>query len=255
MLTEHGAKIAPRTFYAWLARPPSARALWDTVITEVLAGYYEPTAHGRRKPESLYGAVKMWAHLQRQGIEVARCTVERLMRANGWQGATRRRKVRTTIVDPAAARAADLVKRQFQVPAPSRLLVADFTYVRLTSGAFVYTAFVIDAYSGRIVGWTCSASKEDRFVRRAIRHAAHLRSNEGNPLSGNTIHHSDAGSQGGFNWSSQHLDDGGVVWPSVGQRKLLVGGVSGRLIGRCGRRCAHQGVRSLRVRCSASSGG
>lgn len=195
MLTEHGAKIAPRTFYAWLARPPSARALWDTVVTEVLAGYYEPDEHGRRKPESLYGAVKMWAHLQRQGIEVARCTVERLMRANGWQGATRRRKVRTTIADPAAARAADLVKRQFRVPAPSRLLVADFTYVRLTSGSFVYTAFVIDAYAGRIVGWTCSASKEDRFVRRAIRHAAQLRLNEGNPLSGNTIHHSDAGSQ------------------------------------------------------------
>ncbi|QCR83609.1 hypothetical protein FCV18_22900 [Mycobacterium avium subsp. hominissuis] len=75
MLTEHGCVIAPRTFYAWLARPPSARALWDTVITEVLAGYYEPDEHGRRKPESLYGATKMWAHLQRQGITVARCTV------------------------------------------------------------------------------------------------------------------------------------------------------------------------------------
>jgi len=86
VLTEHGCQIAPRTFYAWLTRPPSARALWDTVITEVLAGYYEPDEHGRRKPESLYGAIKMWAHLQRQGISVARCTVERLMRANGWQG-------------------------------------------------------------------------------------------------------------------------------------------------------------------------
>ncbi len=71
------------------------------------------------------------------------------------------------------------------------LLVADFTYVRMASGAFVYTAFAIDAYAGRIVGWTCSASKEDRFVRQAIRHAAQLRSNEGNPLLGNTIHHSD----------------------------------------------------------------
>lgn len=164
--------IAPRTFYAWLTRPPSPRALWDTVITEVLAGYYEPDEHGRRKPESLYGATKMWAHLQRQGIAVARCTVERLMRAHGWRGVTRRKKVRTTVADPAAARAADLVKRQFQVPAPNVLLVADFTYVRLSNGAFVYTAFAIDAYAGRIVGWTCSASKEDRFVRQAIRHAA-----------------------------------------------------------------------------------
>jgi len=195
VLTEHGCAIAPRTFYAWLARPPSARALWDTVITEVLAGFYEPDEHGRRKPESLYGATKMWAHLQRQGITVARCTVERLMRANGWSGVTRRKKVRTTIADPAATRAADLVKRQFRVPAPNVLLVADFTYVRLSNGTFVYTAFAIDAYAGRIVGWTCSASKEDRFVRHAIRHAARLRVDEGNPLLGNTIHHSDAGSQ------------------------------------------------------------
>lgn len=92
-------------------------------------------------------------------------------------------------------RAADLVSRQFRVPAPNVLLVADFTYVRLSGGAFVYTAFAIDAYAGRIVGWTCSASKQDRFVRQAIRHAAQLRVNEGNPLLGNTIHHSDAGSQ------------------------------------------------------------
>ncbi|ADU00692.1 transposase [Mycolicibacterium gilvum Spyr1] len=195
MLSEHGCQIAPRTFYAWLARPPSARALWDTVITEILAGFYEPDEHGRRKPESLYGATKMWAHLQRQGIAVARCTVERLMRANGWRGVTRRKKVHTTIADPAAGRAPDLVDRQFRVPAPNVLLVADFTYVRLASGVFVYTAFAIDAYAGRIVGWTCSAGKSDAFVRQAIRHAAQLRLNEGNPLSGNTIHHSDAGSQ------------------------------------------------------------
>ena len=156
MLTEHGCPIAPRTFYAWLTRAPSARALWDTVVTEILAGYYEPDEHGRRKPEALYGATKMWAHLRRQGINVARCTVERLMRANGWHGVTRAKKVRTTVADPSAARAADLVKRGFRVPAPSMLLVADFTYVPLTSGMFVYTAFVIDAYAGRIVGWTCS---------------------------------------------------------------------------------------------------
>lgn len=127
-----------------------------TVITEVLAGIYEPDQHGRRKPESLYGA-KMWAQLQRQGITVARCTLERLMRAHGWRGVTRRKKIRTTIAEQAAEQAADLVKRQFRVPAPNVLLVADFTYVRLSHGAFVYTAFAIDAYAGRIVGWTCSA--------------------------------------------------------------------------------------------------
>lgn len=215
MLSEHGCTIAPRTFYAWLSRPPSARTLWDTVITEVLAGYYEPDQAGRRAPESLYGATKMWAHLQRQGITVARCTVERLMRANGWQGVTRRRKVRTTIADPAAARAADLVRRQFRVPAPNMLLVADFTYVRLSSGVFVYTAFAIDAYAGRVVGWTCSAGKEDRFVRQAIRHAAQLRCNEGNPLLGNTIHHSDAGSQYTSVRFGETLSLSGLV-PSIG---------------------------------------
>jgi putative transposase len=127
VLTEHGCQIAPRTFYAWLSRPPSARALWDMTITEVLAGFYAPDEYGRRPPEALYGANKMWAHLQRQGIEVARCTVERLMRIHGWRGVTRAKKVRTTIADPAAGRAPDLVDRHFGVEAPNVLLVADFT--------------------------------------------------------------------------------------------------------------------------------
>ena len=76
MLTEHGVPIAPRTFHAWVGRAPSKRALWDAAITAVLAGYYEPDEHGRRKPESLYGSLKMWAHLQREGIPVAKSTVD-----------------------------------------------------------------------------------------------------------------------------------------------------------------------------------
>ncbi len=195
VLRAHGVKIAPRTFHARSRRPLSKRALWDTVVAEVLAGYYNPDGAGRRKPESLYGAEKMWAHLQRQGIEVARCTVERLMRNNGWRGVVRRKKVRTTVSDPTASRAPDLVDRQFRVPAPNVLVVADFTYVRLVSGAFVYTAFVIDAYAGRILGWECSTSKETAFVESAIRQAAGLRSRQGCPWDGETIHHSDAGSQ------------------------------------------------------------
>ncbi len=186
-LSAHGCQIAPRTFHAWAARPPSARALWDIAVTGVLAGYYEPDDRGRRAPESLYGAVKMWAHLQRQGLRVARCTIERLMRANGWAGVRRHKKVRTTVSDPAAERAPDLVDRQFRVPAPNLLVVADFTYVKLVSGAFVYTAFVIDAFAGRIVGWECSVSKEDTFVRSAIGQAAALRAREGRPWVGSTI--------------------------------------------------------------------
>src|SRR5688500_18943763 len=87
----HHVRVAPRTYYAWRARGLSRRALWDTTIAELLAGYYHSDRSGRRRPESLYGAVKMWAHLNRQGVPVARCTVERLMRAHGWRGAGRRR--------------------------------------------------------------------------------------------------------------------------------------------------------------------
>lgn len=229
-------------------------------LTEILAGYYQADAEGRRKPESLYGAAKMWAHLRRQGIPVARCTVERLMRANGWQGVRRVKKVRTTIADPAATRAPDLVDRQFGVDAPNRLLVADFTYVRLVTGVFVYVAFVIDAYAGRILGWECSATKHTRFVESAIRQAAALRAREGHPLAGSTVHHSDAGSQGGFNWSSQRLDCGGVQqWRRrIGLRRpamcprVRVG--SGVRIGRCVRRCGHLDGLSPRGRCSGSSG-
>jgi putative transposase len=150
-------------------------------VTGLLAGHYEPDEHGRRRPESPYGSVKMWAHLRRLGVPVARCTVERLMKANGWHGVTRTKRVPTTVVDPAATRAPDLVNRDFRVPAPNRLLVADFTHARLTSGAFVYTAFVIDAFAGLIVGWECSKSKHTAFVERAIAQAAAFRARQGIP--------------------------------------------------------------------------
>jgi putative transposase len=194
VLSEHGVPIAPSTFYARIKRAPSKRALWDATITEILAGYYEPDEHGRKKPESLYGSLKMWAHLQREGIPVTRSTVERLMRRNGWQGVRRQKTVRTTIADPTATRPPDLVDRQFGVGAPNRLLVADFTYVKLISGVFVYVAFVIDAYAGAIIGWEASGSKHTRFVESAIRQAAALRSRQRHPIE-DAIHHSDAGSQ------------------------------------------------------------
>ena len=194
-LSAHGIKIAPRTYWARARRPPSRRALADARITEILAGIYEPGARGRRKPESLYGSLKMWEHLNRQGIPVARCTVERLMAASRWRGVTRARTVRTTTPDPAHSRAPDLVKRDFKASAPGQLHVADFTYVPLDGGGFGYTAFVIDAFAGLIAGWECSLSKETAFVERAIRQAAALRARQGHPISGAAIHHSDAGSQ------------------------------------------------------------
>ena len=190
-LSAHGVPIAPRTYWAHVARPPSKRALWETVVTEILAGIYLPGPDGQRPPESLYGSLKMWAHLQRQGIPVARSTVERLMRRNHWRGATRARTVRTTVRDPAAARAPDLVNRNFHTERPDQLHVADFTYVAMVTG-FGYTAFVVDAFAGLIAGWECSLSKETTFVERAIRQAATHRRRQGRPLAGDTIHHSDA---------------------------------------------------------------
>lgn len=195
-LSAHGIQIAPRTYWARLASGPSKRELWDTTITEILAGIYEPDTNGCRPPESLYGTVKMWGYLQRQGIEVAKCTVERLKRAHGWRGATRaRRAPRTTVSDPAATRAPDLVRRQFTASRPGELHVADFTYVPLGSGGFGYTAFVIDAFAGLIPGWECSLSKKTAFVEAAIRQAAAYRARQGHPFTGKQIHHSDAGSQ------------------------------------------------------------
>jgi putative transposase len=195
VLSAHGIPIAPGTYWARRSRPPSQRSLRDAALTEILAGIYEPGPDGRRPPECLYGSLKMWDYLRRQGIRVARCTVERLMRANRWRGVTRARTVRTTIPDPAHTRAPDLVHRNFKADRPGQLHVADFTYVPLDGAGFGYTAFVIDAFAGLIAGWECSLSKETAFVERAIRQAAALRARQGHPIGGRAIHHSDAGSQ------------------------------------------------------------
>jgi putative transposase len=162
----------------------------DAALTEILAGIYEPDEHGRRRPESLYGSLKMWEHLNRQGIKVARCTVERLMRASGWRGVTRARTTRTTVADPSHTRAPDLVQRNFTAGRPGQLHVADFTYVPLDGGGFGHTAFCIDAFAGLIAGWECSLSRQTAFVQKAIGQAAALRARQGHPLD-NAIHHSD----------------------------------------------------------------
>ncbi len=213
-MTIHGLQIAPRTYFAWLSRGPSRRALWDLAVTEILAGYYEPDEHGRRRPESLYGATKMWAHLNREGIRVARCTIERLMRARGWRGVVRGRRIRTTIAS-GAAKAPDLVDRQFRAEAPNRLLVADFTYVPLPGGGFVYTALVIDAYAGKIAGWHVSTRADAAMVRRALADAVETRRREGNPIQPGAIHHSDAGCQYTSIAFGQHLTEAGIQ-PSIG---------------------------------------
>lgn len=194
-LASYDLSIAPNTYRAWRRRGPSKRALWDATITEILAGYYEPDEHGHKPPESLYGSRKMWAHLQRDGIEVARCTVERLMQINGWQGVTRHKKIRTTVPDPDAARPEDLVDRQFHRSAPDLLWVADFTYVIRLEGRWCYTAFTIDAFAGTIVGWQTASHATRNMVQASFDAGVELRARHGHPVQPGAIHHSDAGSQ------------------------------------------------------------
>src|SRR5206468_12358687 len=139
----------------------------------------------------------------RGGMPVARCTGERLMREVGLAGARRGKRRRTTGPDPAAARPADLVQRRFHRPAPDRLWVADFTYVPAWSG-MVYVAFVIDAYSRRILGWRAATSMRTALVLDALEQALWARRRDGQGSLAGLVHHTDAGSQGGFNRSSQH---------------------------------------------------
>ena len=136
----------------------------------------------------VYGVRKLWRQLAREGIVVARCTVARLMRAMGLQGAVRGRKVRTTMSDPAAACPLDRVNRQFKAPRPNALWVSDFTYVA-TWSEFLYVAFVVDAYARRIVGWRVSRTAHASFVLDALEQALHER----RPAQGGgLVHHSDS---------------------------------------------------------------
>jgi len=147
----------------------------------------------------------MWKHLHRLGHPVARCTVERLMRAGGLHGVVRGRAKRTTIPGKDGMRAGDLVNRAFAAHAPNQLWVADFTYVRTWSG-FCYVAFVIDVFSRMIVGWKADTNMRAALVTDTLEMAVWSRGRAGVADLSGLIHHSDAGSQGGFNRSSQHLE-------------------------------------------------
>jgi transposase InsO family protein len=154
----------------------------------------------------VYGADKVWTQMNREGIRVARCTVERLMRKLGLAGVRRGKRIRTTIPDASAPCPLDRVNRQFKADRPNELWVSDFTYVRTWQG-WLFVAFVIDVYARRIVGWRVSSSMRTDFVLDALEQALYDRQPQ---LSDQLVHHSDRGSQGGFNRSSQHLQPGGV---------------------------------------------
>ena len=143
----------------------------------------------------VYGARKVWRQMQREGVVVARCTVERLMRLEGVGGVVRGEKKRTTIPDEDAARPADLVDRSFDADAPDRLWLADLTYVPTWSG-FAYAAFVIDAFSRFIVGWRVSNNLRTGLALDALEQALWARRPDTTDPGRRLVHHSEDPSRG-----------------------------------------------------------
>jgi putative transposase len=199
--------IAPSTFYERVNRESSRRQIRDEALKPEIARIHAANY-------GVYGARKVWLALNREGIAVARCTVERLMAELGLTGAVRGKTKRTTIADPAAARPADLVQRQFAPPAPNRLWVADLTYVSTWSG-FAYVAFVVDAYARRILGWRVASTMATSMVLDAIEQAIWTRQQEGVFDLKDVVHHTDRGSQYTSIHFSERLAEAGIQ-PSVG---------------------------------------
>jgi putative transposase len=198
-LSKHGCGIAPSTYYAAKTRPPSARRQRDEeLVVEIRRVHFEI---GR----GLYGVRKVWHQLLREEIDVARCTVERLMRREGLQGARRGKTFRTTRPDGTATRPPDLVQRQFRASRPNELWVVDFTYVPTWSG-MAFSAFVNDVCSRRIVGWRTANAMPTELPLDALEMALWTRAQADELVEG-LIHHSDAGSQYTSIVYSQRLED------------------------------------------------
>ena len=201
--------IAPSTYYDHLARRSdptrlSVRARRDEALRPEIRRIFEENYQ-------VYGVRKVWRQLRREGFDVARCTVGRLMKVMGIQGIIRGKPHKTTIPDKKQPCPMDKVNRQFQVPAPNMLWVSDFTYVATWRG-FAYVAFVIDAYARKIVGWRVSTTAHAGFVLDALEQAVHDR----RPAKGmGLVHHSDRGAQYLSIRYSERLAEAGIE-PSVG---------------------------------------
>ncbi|WP_094298971.1 IS3 family transposase [Noviherbaspirillum autotrophicum] len=204
-------QIAPSAYWRHAARcrNPMLRSA-RTKRDEALIPHIERVWHANMR---VYGADKVWKQLRREGSDVARCTVERLMRKCGLRGVIRGKAVRTTQADKAAPCPLDRVNRQFKATRPNQLWVSDFTYVSTWQG-FVYVAFVIDVFARRIVGWRVSSSMQTDFVLDALEQALYARQPE---REGGLIHHSDRGSQYVSIRYSERLAEAGIE-PSVGSK-------------------------------------
>jgi len=201
--------IAPSSYHEHVAqrRDPtrlSVRAQRDMALKPEIARVFAENFE-------VYGVRKVWRQMQREGFDIARCTVERLMKEMGLQGVIRGKPVRTTVSNKAAPCPLDHVKRQFHAPAPNMLWVADFTYVPSWAG-FVYVAFVIDVYARYIVGWRVSRTAHADFVLDALEQAIFDRKPAHR---GGLIHHSDRGSQYVSIKYTERLAEAGIE-PSVG---------------------------------------
>jgi putative transposase len=200
--------IAPSTYHTHVARRAKPETAPARVQRDTLLGVEIKRVFNENF--QVYGVRKVWRQLKREGYDVARCTVARLMKKMALQGVIRGRRVRTTVSDKATPCPLDHVNRRFRAPRPNSLWVADFTYVATWSG-FVYVAFVIDAYARRIVGWRVARSAHTGFVLDALEQALHERK----PVSGDLVHHSDRGVQYVSIRYTQRLTEAGLV-PSVG---------------------------------------
>lgn len=209
VLKDAGLQIAPSTYYAAKTRPPSARAQRDAeLIVDI------KTVH--KDNLGVYGARKIHAALNREGVAVARCTIERLMRAEGLQGVRRDKTRKTTFGQGAETeRPADLVERRFEASAPNQLWVADLTYIRTHAG-WVYAAFVLDVFSRRVVGWQVSTSLRTDLALDALDMGLWERRRAGQDTSG-LIHHSDRGVQyRAIRYTERLAEEGAVA--SVGSK-------------------------------------
>ena len=213
--------VAPSSYYANLAirRDPglaSNRTHQDVTDSVEIRRIHDES-------RSRYGARKVWHQLRRENKDIARCTVERLMKVMGLQGVVRGKQVITTNPDASQPCPDDKVNREFKAQSPNQLWVSDFTYVSTWQG-MVYVAFVVDVFSRRIVGWRVSTSMTTAFVLDALKQAICQRSPE---KGGGLIHHSDRGSQYLSIKYSERLADAGIFktevtkllgpWKSMGQ--------------------------------------
>jgi putative transposase len=237
-------EVSKSGFYGWKSRPESATAKRQERLRLLIAKIFDDS-------DGTYGYRRIAGELARQGIAAGAELVRRLMRQLGLVACQPRPWRPATTRQGQAGPIPDLVNRDFSAEVPGQKMVGDITYIPTWQG-WAFLATVIDCATRKCVGWAVDDHYRTPLITAAITMAA-----RNIDLPDGAVFHSDRGSNGGFNWSSQHPDHGGVRWDweSRCRWRLRVLGGSGRRIGRCGRRCGHRAGLSRLVRCSGSSGG